>query len=506
MKFEPLYLADRIQTINPQGDIGVITLWSKVDAVKTKLAAIDPALLDPETSRIAAIANLYGDGMFAMFVNLLNNPQIRYLVAMGQDLGLPVCKEIAAFLDDGLEPASVLGSSMFRVKGTDRIFPAVAGFDEKALRSNLKFRNLGKLSAPTFAQDLVQWLESLPRRDGARSARVAVTIPQSGADDFKFLPSLPVGHQVIRFHPLQCWEELMFRTMKFGRPVQLRKGLRLELQNVKAVISRPLEDDPALLQKYGFNIEGFHRYQKAILNPVIPEDTAYTYGNRLRGYFGGEEADTLATVIARFKADPETRHGYISLWDTARDLSHPDDDDDTAVPCLVSLFFRRTEETLGLAATYRSHNLLTAWLENVYGLMSIQRYVAEAIGMPTGPITVHSHSLGINPESTRFHYAQGMLENWRSDNDFDQARHKSVLREDPQGYFVVSADKPRKMLIAEHRYGGVLLKRYEGRRAEDVEREIARDMAVSVISHAMWIGRELARNERSLAGADERET
>lgn len=42
------------------------------------------------------------------------------------------------------------------------------------------------------------------------------------------------------------------------------------------------------------------------------------------------------------------------------------------------------------------------------------------------------------------------------------------------------------------------VKRYEGVRAEDIERDLSKDMAVSLVSHAMWLGRELARTEQRL--------
>ena len=101
-------------------------------------------------------------------------------------------------------------------------------------------------------------------------------------------------------------------------------------------------------------------------------DTDYTYGNRLGAHFG---LDTLQTRSRRLRANPETRDAYISLWDTAYDLPG-----EHSHPCLVTLFFRRSQGALTLTATYRAHNLLTAWLLNVYGLMAIQRHVAEAVG------------------------------------------------------------------------------------------------------------------------------
>src|SRR5205814_6304617 len=58
LTFDALYYADRVNVINPVGDVGLITLWSPFRTVKRKLSAVlDPA----EGSRVAAVANLYGD-------------------------------------------------------------------------------------------------------------------------------------------------------------------------------------------------------------------------------------------------------------------------------------------------------------------------------------------------------------------------------------------------------------------------------------------------------------
>jgi thymidylate synthase len=184
----------------------------------------------------------------------------------------------------------------------------------------------------------------------------------------------------------------------------------------------------------------------------------------------------------------------VSLWHNAGDLG----EGDGGKPCLTTLFFRRSEGRLTLTATYRSHNLLTAWLENVYGLMAVQAHVAERAGMEPGPIAVLSHSLTIDPSNPRIGLARSLADGWDNDDDLDAASGKYSLREDPHGYFVVSADPGRGAIVAEHRYGGVLVKRYEARRAVTIERQVAADMAVSLVSHAMWLGHELTAKEREL--------
>src|ERR1700754_2172822 len=107
--FEALYFDDLLHHVNPEGDVGLLTLWTPYEAARRKLQDVAPELLDPFRSRVAVVANLYGDGMFAMFCNLLYNPQVRHLVALGQDLNLPTGDEIAAFLERGLEDADLLG-------------------------------------------------------------------------------------------------------------------------------------------------------------------------------------------------------------------------------------------------------------------------------------------------------------------------------------------------------------------------------------------------------------
>jgi Thymidylate synthase len=471
LTFDALYYTDRVDVINPSGDVGLITLWSPLRTVRRKLSA----MLGPD-SRVAACANLYGDGMLAMLCNLLYNPQVGHLVAVGEDLGLGTCDELDAFLSHGLEDDVMLGRRVWRVPGTARVFPVVPGFDAESLR-RLTFRSFGKLSQAGVAEQVSSYVQDLPNGAEPRE-RVHVELP--AATEPAFRPS--GSHEVVRARPLDCWEELVVRAMRFGRPVQLRKGRRLELLNAKAMITAPAVEDADELARYGFDLDRFRAYQERILDPSLPEGISYTYGNRLRD---------LPAVVELLRADPETRGAYVSLW-------LPEDLGSRSKPCLTTLFFRRAEGRLTLTATYRSHNLLWAWLENVYGLMAVLRRVADGAGMEPGAITVISHSLTIDPASPRFGVAESVMEGWKSDDEFDRAAGKYSLRQDPHGYFEVSADRERGVIVAEHRYGGMLVKRYEAERAVAIEREVAADMAVSLVSHAMWLGRELTAKEQLL--------
>ena len=180
----------------------------------------------------------------------------------------------------------------------------------------------------------------------------------------------------------------------------------------------------------------------------------------------------------RLKHDPEDRKAYVTLWDNTRDLGQVE-----GRPCLVSLYFRKFEGKLTLSATFRTHNAMDAYPMNLYGLMAIQSWVAKEAGLAPGALVVISHSLGLDPK------------------ELDRAlliigKRPFKVRLDPMGYFRITLDG--KDILVEHRFEDVTLKEYRGKKAERLQHEIARDVALSDINHAIYLGRQLARAEIAL--------
>jgi thymidylate synthase len=271
---------------------------------------------------------------------------------------------------------------------------------------------------------------------------------------------------------------------------------RVELQNIKAIIENPSEEPDEILQQFGFSLDKFRGYQQRILDPEKPADLGYTYGNRLRGYFrhDGQLVDSLEIAGQRLREKPDSRHAYISLWDNTRDLP-----EGTDTPCFVSAFFRRFEGKLTLTATFRSHNAMEAWPENVYGLIAIQRFVAQKAGMEPGPLTVFSHSISIDVSSLE--KARKIATSKESDEVYDPATGKHGPRMDPNGAFTTTFDRATWEIVVEHSYNGMKIHEYRGKSAEEIERQLARDVALSELSHALYLGREVARKEFEMKAA-----
>jgi thymidylate synthase len=487
MHFEALYYADRLHVVNPAGDVALCTLWSKPEAA---LKIVQEAGVDvsPETSRVSLATNLYGNGLAQMLRNLLWNPQIRHIVIVGKNLS-GSREWLLNFFEHGLEEVEFLGAKAHRIRNTTRTMDA--GVLAEHFPYKIQFTVLGDIGDAATKLGIAECFATLPPVVPNVGERIQPPpIPEPMVTRF---PSEPRAHTFVRQTPMEAWSELIFRLYRFGhRTIVAKKGAeegRVELQNVKIVVENPVEESDETLQRYGFGLEKFQGYQQRILDPVKPADLGYTYGNRLRGHFQhrGELVDSLAIAGDRLRAKPDSRHCYITLWDNSRDLP-----EGTDTPCFVSAFFRRFEGKLTLTATFRSHNAMEAWPENLYGLIAVQRFVSERCGIVPGAITVVSHSISIDVPSLE--KAKRVADRKESDEVLD-VRGKWGPRMDPNGAFTTTFDRSSWELIVEHSFDGMKIHEYRGKSAEEIERQLARDVAISEISHALYVGREIARKE-----------
>jgi thymidylate synthase len=505
MEFIPLHFRDRLTIINPQGTIGVVTLWSKVDYVieRFRQAGVN---LDPATSPIAVFGTLYGNGLRELLRNLLYNPQIQTLMICGNDRS-GSAKELINFFELGTEPVpnalirfittgpSVksigrigyeshlvdftelgynFGNVPLRIKQTQRIIdPWVTRETFEKLENNPILKQLVDPHKDETVNEIRKLFASFEPPPIPKIYHLTqVPLPEV---EVQYFPSNPRAHLVVQDTILDAWKDVLHLLSRFGHRVHLKKGERLELQHVKVVVEQPRFESEAKLHAVNLDPQKLRRYQEDILRGELRPDETYTYGHRLRAHFG---LDALAACAERLKSDPEDRKSYVALWDTARDLTVKE-----GRPCLVSLFFRKFEGKLTLSATFRTHNAMDAWPMNVYGLMAIRDWVAKKAGLLPGAITVISHSLGLDPRELD-----------RSMLIIGKRPFKVNL--DPMGYFRITLDG--KEILVEHRFEDVTLKEYRGKSGVSLQHQIARDVAISDINHAIYLGRQLAKAEMAL--------
>ncbi|MCE5314396.1 MAG: thymidylate synthase [Armatimonadota bacterium] len=465
MHFIPLHFGSKLRVVNRHARLGIITLWSKIEFVENVLADLDIDLA-PETSKIAVIGNLFGNGIPHLLRNLLYNPQIRQIVVCGANKS-GSAEDLTAFFKNGLEETISLGETVTRIKGRTRIIDNMV--TPKDFQVAPMIVHIGDLRDKDSRNNLHNLIQGFRPSEMMQGKRIEIELPEVEVVNF---PSEPRNHNIVKDTPLEAWRELIFRLVRFGHLVHLRKGDRQELQNVRVVIREPRMDDDESLSKFNFSRLELIQYQHDMLLGPLSDDHSYTYGNRIREYFG---FDSLAKFAQRLKVNPQDRDCYLALWDSHQDIDAED------APCLVSLFFRVFDEKLTLTATYRAHNALDAWLKNIYGLMRAQEIVSGETGISVGSLTVISHSISVDP--SKYDAAKRIANSKGFSLDFD-----------PNGQFMVSVEDG-EIVVRHINDDGLTLHEYRSAKAERIQHELNRDCAISDINHAMYIGRQLARAE-----------
>jgi thymidylate synthase len=243
--------------------------------------------------------------------------------------------------------------------------------------------------------------------------------------------------------------------------------------------------DPAALARLDLSPAALEDYKRAFLDPELGEGMSYSYGNRLRQYFGADLARAAAADLA---LAGDRRHAYATLWDNRRDLGGSD------APCLVSVFFRKIAGQVHLSAVFRSHNAARAWPVNCVGLYGLMEFVcgeanrdpgrAEPEELRPGVLTVTSMSISLDPADLG--QVGGLIA--------ERASRPCQETRDPNGFFRLSVDHQAGELVAHH-HGpdSELLAEYRAKTPGQMSWRLQRDRAVSDPGHAMYLGSQLER-------------
>jgi len=206
---------------------------------------------------------------------------------------------------------------------------------------------------------------------------------------------------------------------------------------------------------------------------------SYTYGNRLRGYFGTDQLKTLTDELRRA---PHTRRAIAALWDPRKDpnLETP--------PCLTQLAMNVINEKLCLTYTARSQDMFGAWPQNTLGMRVLQTEVARQLGLTSGPITSHTVSAHIYEHD------------WNQSRQIVESQRDALkkLEFDPQGNFVIRVEDNQIVVELISPDGESILWQTHGKTSLAIGGKIASLCLASLPSHYVYLGRELQRAEEAI--------
>lgn len=450
----PIHFKDQLIVGDPKNPIGICTLWTLKDLI---IRGIAPR-------KFSVCGQLYSrEGIKYIVKNILANPKIYFLIICGEDRSGSGETLIKAFKKNewlGLEkeiPLNVLEILKKNVKIID-------------LRGEIKSREIHKtISVLSASVEKKAWrrpeifLEKSPQKESLFPSDLSV---------FKArYPSVALA-----------WPWVLKYVMKFGVEKRTEHGVKQkEIMNLAAVIYDENSQYPEIPEYFAFTREEFEKYASQILDPQQPpRGIEYTYGTRLRNYLGIDQI--YDGIIAELKKFPESRRAIACIWYT------PIDYKSQQPPCINLVQGLVQNNHFYMTVYIRSNDMFNAWPQNVLALRRLQELIAKEIKMPAADLTTISASAHIYEQD--FGKARAIIQ-----------KHAVFSRceWDPRGNFVIGLDRQLGEIVLSH-YSpdGIKIDEHRGKNSRELRNIIDKNLLLSQIGHAFYLGKELYKAEMAL--------
>ena len=280
-----------------------------------------------------------------------------------------------------------------------------------------------------------------------------------------------------------CWLQVLNLIRKGGtiRPVSNNNGYWQEVLDLTVVVGTQEEPYP---DYFPASPESLAQYLPQLLESAPPDDVRYTYGSRIRSWFGVNQIDQ---VVNKLVADPNSASSVCSLWDV-------NDHNKGGSPCLNHLWFRLVDNQLTLTALFRSNDMFNAWPLNALGLRELQK---EVLGKLTNKLRALSH----HPENNQDIVIGNLITISESAHIYSHSWEYADLlisdREigdyDPAGNFLVTK-KDKKVAIDLMNKQESIVKTLSGSIGY-VSKNALKEFPQITANHAFYLGYELGRLE-----------
>ncbi len=452
----PLFSTGQLLVGNSKSGTAICTLWT----MKDNLTSLPK-------ERYNVIGNLYTSyGINQMLKNILANPRIRRILVLGEDLN--ATKGILVnFVDKGFDED-------YRIKGTeaflDKNLPRPA---LETLRKNIKVICLPATDSRQARKEIMALLEKVPLEEEQFMEPLVVKEESHCA-------SLSSEEEIFRVEGKkmpETWLKLIDVIMKFGEEKPTEYGMKQrEILGLATIIDEP--DEAKLPGWFPFSESEIENYYAKFFNAEKPQGVAYTYGERLMG-----SPDQVKAAMERLKRNVHTRRAIAVTWRQEIDMPSQ------SPPCLTEVIWSVKNGRLHQTSIFRSQDMFGAWPLNIIALWKLQKRVAEGTGIPAGRLI--NISISAHIYENRWKDAETLLEqNYRG--------KRMLLEEDPRGFFIIRIEGGE--IVAEHRLKDGRKSRYEfrGKSSEQIYRRILNENLISMVDHAAYIGKELAKAETCL--------
>lgn len=449
------YASQLILNREPNSTVAIASGWTKKEDVWK-------ALSEESKKKVLSVGQLYSkEGINFIIRNLFLNPSINFLIITGRDLSGSL-KEFKNFLSGEKKDFIHEEIPEERIKEFIEYFSKHhLVVDISEIENTLKVLDISKLPQ--------KWTKE-PIEFADHSATEATTFP-----------SEKVGFRIEGKKVADVWLKVLDRIMKFGYVKMSQYGEKQrELVDIITVIAKDDPDDPYLPSYLYFNKEDLINYYPQMMTDSVFEGVEYTYGSRLRNHNG---INQIESMIDELRAENYSRRAVAFTWNVEKDCKN------SKSPCLDLVQALVQDNVLYFTAYLRSNDMYRAWPQNAYGLLKIQKEIAETLGLLIGKLVIISCSAHIYERD--FLEAQKMIEKNKPSLECEM---------DPRGNFVIEI-KGEEITVKHVDDEGIFLQEFKGKTAQELRDKIGR--FVSDSTHAIYLGSELYRAEQALKNKTE---
>ena len=471
----PAYKDKMLVAGNQNSQVAICTLWTKKELVVEKL----------DMNKVSVIGNLYSPkkGISFLIRNILANPKIRYLIVCGLDRS-----------NSGQVLVDLIKNGFEKIEDKDnsRTYWQVISDVENRIDIEIE-----KEALATFCK-CIEVMDMRKEKDFEKIQNVIgnlnqnlppfipdpLLFPDPPKEEVNIFPAESSAHVIRGERIAEVWLKILDHILKFGITDQTAyQNQQKEIIDIISVISDEDPDNLYIPEWLPNNREHLKNYLPTILTGNCPTGTSYTYGSRMRDHF---DVDQVQNVIDELKQEKYSRRATISLLDPKIDAKSKNP------PCLNHCWFRIQQNRLYLVSTIRSNDMFEAWPENAFGLRMLQNLVwKELLGtyveIKLGNLEIHSLSAHIYDDS------------WEDARQIVKKYYNQLVPyprniRDPRGNFIIKIEN-NEIVVEHYSPDEVLLNIYKNKKSMSIYSELSRNEAISLISHALYIGTELQKAE-----------
>lgn len=494
----PLLYGNILRIGNLQSNVGIATLWTERDVVKSFFSPKD----------YCVIGNLYAAaGINHIIRNVFANPNIRYIILWGADMS----QSGYAFLK-------------FMEKGVDKeyYFKDAKGQIEKEIPQNAieVFRKNVELidMRGRKTEDLIDLVKKLKPKEPF-SNKPQVFPP--GTSKVMTFPSEQIGFRAESDKVAKTWLKIINLIGRYGRIEKTRYASNNQLKeilNLTAVITDENPNQEYFPHYLPFSYQELKAYYPEFMTERRIPGTAYNYGARLRNMSGLNQIEEIKKLLKR---RPFSKKMAMFTYDLKEDFKKLDESD---TPCLTQVLGRVEDGKFILTAHFRSQDMFHGWPRNAFSLRKLQKEISDYAKLPMGQLCVITHSAHMYGDD--WNLAKELIEqNW-----WNEFKWKPPLYRynDPRGNWIIEFDREKTVekspfglpapatwvlkqntTLSTDIKGKIILKLYtpdmqtmlakfEGRTAKEVYWQVADLDYMFRHDHTFSLGEELAKAEIAL--------